>query len=123
VYRVLFVALAACAGVDTDIESRVTIDQGVYGQLLRGCDTGSCRVAIDSGIGVTAELPPPNGAIHGASLDATTSDDRGFYQFELPAGAYQLCTTTCTPIEIPEGTVRYDWVSTDRGGEWCKGPC
>jgi hypothetical protein len=124
VYRVLcVVALAACGGVDTDIENRVTIDQGVYGLLLRGCDGGACRIQLGNGIGITVELPPPAGSIHGASLDATTSDDRGVYQFELPAGTYQLCTTACTAIDIPEGRARYDWISGDVGGEWCEGPC
>jgi len=117
-------ALVACGGgVDTDIESRVTIDQGVYGLLLEGCDAGSCRIQIGSGIGITVEQPPPNGTLHGPSLDATTSDDRGFYQFDLPAGTYQLCTTACTLIDVPDGLVRYDWISGDRGGEWCEGPC
>jgi hypothetical protein len=119
----LVVCLAACGGIDTDIEGHVTIDHGVYGLLLRGCDTAGCRLQIGSGIGVTLELPPPAGSLHGESLNATTSDARGVYQFALPPGSYQLCTEACTPIEVDDGRVRYDWVSGTRGGVWCDGPC
>jgi hypothetical protein len=120
----LLVALVACGGIDMDIEDHVTIDQGAYGLLLKGCDTSGCSDQIGVGIGVTLELPPPAGTIHGSSLDATTSDAHGVYQFDIPAGHYQLCTVSCTPIEVPEtGRVRYDWISGPGGGEWCDGRC
>jgi hypothetical protein len=108
----LLTALVACGGIDTDIEDHVTIHQGAYGLLLRGDQLGT-------GLGVTLELPPMPNTIHGASLDATTSDEYGVYQFDIPAGDYQLCTSSCTLIEVPDGRVRHDWMS----GEWCNGRC
>jgi len=118
------VGIAACAGSDHDIGDQVTIDQGVFGLLLKGCDTAGCRVQVGSGVGITLELPPPAGSVHGESLDSTTSNSHGVYQFDLPAGHYQLCTTSCTPIDVPDGgTARYDWVSGSDGGAWCAGGC
>jgi hypothetical protein len=109
-------SVAACAA-DRDIESMVSIHEGAYGLLLSEGNIGA-------GIGVTVELPPSPGSVHGASVDASSTDHDGVYQFELEPGAYQLCTESCVLIEVPdEERVRHDWVSGPDGGSWCDGPC
>ena len=39
----LIAVLGACGGLDRDIEDQITIDQGVYGLLISGCDTSGCQ--------------------------------------------------------------------------------
>jgi hypothetical protein len=108
---ILLVLVAACAADPADIESRVTISQGAYG-------------LVGAGVGVTVELPPAPGSVHGASLDAASADPDGVYQFELEPGTYQLCTEACTLIDVPdEARVRHDWISGPGGGSWCDGSC
>jgi hypothetical protein len=115
---IALVVVAGCGGMDSDIESEITISQGAYGLLLDSHDN------LGAGIGVTVEQPPAPGQAHGPSLDAATTDANGIYQFELPAGSYQLCTSSCTLIDIPDQQrVRHDWISDPQGGAWCDGPC
>ena len=41
----LAVLIAGCsAGFDPEIEDMVGIDEGVYGQLSRGCDISGCNI-------------------------------------------------------------------------------
>jgi hypothetical protein len=112
------VFVAACGGLDTDIESDVTISMGAYGLVLDSNDN------LGVGVGITVEEPPLPGQAHGASLDAATTDANGVYQFELPAGTYQLCTGSCLLIDVPdEHRVRRDWINGANGGSWCDGRC
>lgn len=103
---------AGCGdGIDRDIEGRITIEQGVYGLLVAGCDTDGChdQVAAHADVLVYAA---------GEGDMAVTSDERGVYQVSLPAGDYTLCTSACTAVTVPYGTVRYDWTSGPGGGHW-----
>ena len=50
---VLFALLVCGCGLDRNIDGKVTIDQGVYGQLVKGCDTGGCEDQPASGEQVT----------------------------------------------------------------------
>jgi hypothetical protein len=112
---VLFTLVVVCGcGLDRNIEGKVTIQQGVYGQLIQGCDTSGCQDQPDSGEHVVVYAASQSSAF--ASAD---SDGDGVYQIELAAGDYTLCTYSCTPISVPgQSTVRYDWTSGPGGGHW-----
>lgn len=93
--------------MDRDIATKVTITQGVYGQLT------------------SDELPVANQAVTVYSAIGTyataTSDGDGVYQMALPNGDYTICTSACTTISTPSSaTVRYDWSAGPGGGTWDK---
>ena len=111
---VLFALLVGGCGLDRNIEGKVTIQEGVYGQLVQGCDTSGCLDQPDSDEHVVVYAASQSSAYANAD-----SDDDGIYQIELPGGDYTLCTYSCTPISVPEQTlVRYDWTSGPGGGHW-----
>jgi hypothetical protein len=106
-YLLLAWLIGAC-GVDHDIESKVTIDQGVYGLLLAGDNLPAASESV---------------AVYRAGATTVfatmTSDHDGVYQIDLANGDYTLCTASCTPIATPSNAlVRYDWTSGPGGGEW-----
>src|SRR3954468_16202504 len=105
---VLLTLLAVgCGSVDRDIEDQITIDQGVYGLLISGCDTSGCQDQPDSGEVVMVYVAGEN-HVHAT----VTRDCSGFYQIVHEPGDYTLCTYSCTPITVPSAsTVRYDWTS------------
>jgi hypothetical protein len=106
--------VAGGCGLDRNIEGKVTIQQGVYGQLVRGCDTSGCQDQADSDEHVVVYAASESSAF--ATAD---SDGDGVYQIDLPPGDYTLCTYSCTPINVPGQTVvRYDWTSGPGGGHW-----
>ncbi len=110
----LFVLVLGGCGLDRNIEGKVTIDQGVYGLLVQGCDTSGCQDQPAGGEHVTVYAASGNGAF--ATAD---SDSDGIYQISLPGGDYALCTYSCTQISVPAAaTVRYDWTSGPGGGNW-----
>ena len=113
--RYALVALVLCGcGLDRNIEGRVTIQQGVYGQLVQGCDTSGCQDQPAAGEHVVVYAASESSAF--ASADA---DGDGFYEIALPAGDYTLCTYNCTQITVPDhALVRYDWTSGPGGGRW-----
>ena len=100
-----------CTGMDRNIEDQVTIEQGVYGLLIAGCDSGSCHDRPAANEDVIVYVP-------GDDDVASTSNGDGVYQFALPPGDYTLCTYSCVPVTVPTGTVRYDWTSGPGGGHW-----
>jgi hypothetical protein len=112
---VLFALLAVgCGSVDRNIEDQITIDQGVYGLLISGCDTSGCQDQPDKGEAVMVYVAGEN---HVHAMDM--SDRDGVYQIDLEPGDYTLCTYSCTPITVPAAsTVRYDWTSGPGGGHW-----
>jgi hypothetical protein len=109
----LVIALLAvgCGGVDQNIEDQITIEQGVYGLLIAGCDTSGCVDQPAANAEVVVFVP-------GQGEKSVTSDDDGVYQIDLAAGDYTLCTYSCTPVTVPQGKIRYDWVSGPGGGHW-----
>ena len=115
--RFLLIAalVAACGGsVDTDIEDRITIEQGVYGLLISGCDTSGCQDRPASGEHVVVYS-----AGSSSKFSDVTSDDNGVYQINLAAGNYMLCTESCTTITVPANNkIRVDWTSGPGGGHW-----
>lgn len=112
-YLLLVAALASC-GIDRDIEKDITIDRGVYGLLVRGCDTSGCKDQVDDHEAVTImKIGQPG------TLQTVMSDGNGVYQVSLPADTYQVCTYNCVTIDVPDhGTVRADWTSGPGGGDW-----
>lgn len=103
--------VAGCGGVDRNIEDQITIDQGVYGLLIAGCDTSGCHDQPAANEAVVVYVP-------GSDDETVTSDDDGVYEFHLPAGDYTLCTSSCTHVTVPSGLIRYDWTSGPGGGRW-----
>jgi hypothetical protein len=104
-------ALGCGGGVDDHIEDQITIQQGVYGLLISGCDTPGCldQPAANEPVIVYAPGQPER---------SVASNGRGIYEIDLPAGDYTLCTYSCTPVTVAVGTVRYDWTSGPGGGYW-----
>ncbi|MBV8761358.1 MAG: hypothetical protein JO257_28935 [Deltaproteobacteria bacterium] len=110
----LFALLLGGCGLDRNIEGKVTIDQGVYGLLVHGCDSSGCQDQPAGGEHVTVYSASASSAYANAD-----SDSDGVYQINLPAGDYTLCTYSCTPISVPDASiVRYDWTSGPGGGHW-----
>lgn len=110
---VLFALLvgAGCIGFDRDIEDQITIEQGVYGLLISGCDTSGCNDQPAAHAQVVVYVP-------GEDDFKVKADGKGVYEIDLPAGDYTLCTYSCTPVTVPTGIIRYDWTSGPGGGEW-----
>ena len=98
-------------GVDEHIEDQITIQQGVYGLLISGCDTAGCVDQPAAGAEVVVYAA-------GQDEQSVTADGNGVYEIDLPAGDYTLCTSSCTAVTVPYGTVRYDWTSGPGGGQW-----
>ncbi len=113
-YSLMLLALGACGGLDHDIEDRITIEQGVYGLLISGCDTSGCQDRPAAQEHVIVYAPGAKGP-----YSQVTSDDAGVYQINLLAGDYTLCVYSCTEITVPDhDRVRYDWTSGPGGGLW-----
>lgn len=114
-YLLVAVAIGACGGFDHDIEDRITIEQGVYGLLISGCDTAGCQDQPAAGEQVVVYAA----GTRTGPFTQVTSDSHGIYQINLVAGDYTLCTYSCTQITVPAQTkIRYDWVSGPGGGYW-----
>ena len=111
----MWVGLAACGGEDlVDPDELVTIQQGVYGITISGCDTTGCTESAYEGAPL---MVTPTG---GAAPITMTSDADGFFELELDAGTYELCVHSCIDIEIVAGMrLRRDFVSGPGGGSWC----
>ena len=110
----LVVLLLGACGVDRNIENDITIDHGVYGLLVKGCDTSGCVDQVDGNEQVMVLKPGEPGA-----FDTVVSDGNGVYQIDLPADTYQVCTYSCTQVTVPPaGTIRADWTSGPGGGNW-----
>lgn len=114
-YLLTVLALGACGGLDHDIEDQVTIEQGVYGLLISGCDTAGCQDQPAAGEQVVVYTA----GTKSGPFTQVASDDDGVYQINLVAGDYTLCTYSCTTVTVPaHGKIRYDWVSGPGGGHW-----
>jgi hypothetical protein len=110
-FWLIALVVAGCGGVDRDIEDQITIDQGVYGLLISDCDGDGCQDQPAAHADVVVYIP-------GEDDRRVTSDGEGVYEIDLPAGDYTLCTSSCTPVTVPAGIIRYDWTGGPGGGEW-----
>lgn len=125
--------------IDYCIEDRVTIEGGVYGQLLHGCDTDDCELRYAAGeeVRVYDEDPTPVGSwpdeilydtgTEAVPVQRVISDDVGFFEVSLAPGLYYLCSFTngCGQVGVESGRsrVRSDFVSDPTGVNWWKGRC
>lgn len=108
----LLLAVSAC--VATDPEEVVSIDRGVYGLTISGCDTSGCE---DERYEHALVYATPAGTTESVM---TKSDGDGFFELALPPGTYELCVFSCTTITIGLGQrVRRDFISGPGGGIWC----
>ncbi|MEZ4445109.1 MAG: hypothetical protein R3B72_38910 [Polyangiaceae bacterium] len=131
-----FLIVAGC-GSDTDlvcIDDLVTIGQGIYGELLNGCDTADCETSRASGMEVRVydedpTPPDPDDATDDGTtlvpLAVTKADGAGFYEVELLPGSYSVCTNVCTTTTVSpdDAPQRLDWASGPGGGRWYVGSC
>jgi hypothetical protein len=126
-----FVPLNSC------IDDRVTIAQGVYGQMVIGCDTPDCSPAYAVGAEVhvyDSDPTPPEGPQDQAPYDSgthlvpvarETATADGFYQADLAPGAYYLCANGfCVAITLPPSPplARWDFTAAPWNG-WHEGAC
>lgn len=125
--------LVSCGGLDKNVESQVTITQGVYGQLLAGCDTPGCSTSYlpsrDVGL-FDVQVVRNDAGVFPAPLVHVTSRDRGFYEIGVDAGSFFLAIGqpdtarggtswfTSTSVRVPVGVGRVDWVSGPGGGNF-----
>lgn len=112
--------LAGCGGsVDRNIEGRVTLSQGVYGQTIDYNDVapGSFEYMSEK----LRVFAAPRG--DSAAIAETTSDDRGFYEIQLETGDFEICINadrTCHAFTIAEqARIRLDYQSFEPG--WWEG--
>jgi hypothetical protein len=109
----LLAGASACTSV-ADADEQVTIQQGVYGLTVSGCDVGNCEDSPYQHAPIT--ITPSDGA---APMHLE-SDDGGFFEQPLEPGDYELCVHSCTTITIVEGSrVRRDFEAGPGGGVWC----
>jgi hypothetical protein len=105
--------LPACTSL-ADADEEVTIERGVYGLTISGCDVGNCQDSPYEHAPIT--ITPSSG---GAPMHLE-SDGAGFFQKSLEPGDYELCVHSCTMITIVEGSrIRRDFESGPGGGVWC----
>ncbi len=113
-YLLTVAVLGACGSVDTDIEDQITIEQGVYGLLISGCDTAGCKDQPAAG-----EVVVVYSAGAKTAFTRVTSGKDGVYEINLVGGDYTLCTYSCVAVTVPSNDkVRVDWVSGPGGGQW-----
>jgi hypothetical protein len=124
--------------VNRCIDERATSPQGVYGQLIHGCDTPDCSASYAVGKELRvydADPTPSNHQDPGIHDSGTTlrpilramSVTQGFYEITLGHGTHYLCTFTfkCTQVVLSsdQPRIRQDLVSGPGGGRWSAGAC
>ncbi len=121
----------ACGGLDKEIDGLATVKQGLYGQLLTGCDTPSCTPTYlpPRPVGLFGVAPVRDGGVYPAPLAQTTSRDKGFYELAADAGTYYLAIGqseaatgvswfASSSVRVPVGVTRIDWESGPGGGRF-----
>jgi hypothetical protein len=113
-YRLALLALASLSACAVDPEAEVSIEQGVYGLTISGCDTSNCQDDAYSHALLYATPAAGGGAV------MVKSDGDGFFEMSLPAGDYRLCVHACVTISVAEGgRLRRDFIAGPGGGIWC----
>lgn len=132
--RVLFVLLFAACDTSTDVESQLTITQGLYGQLTQACSGEGCVGAPRTGTPLGWFETNPfarDGGVAPMPTLRTQSGANGFYEFELPSAARGYLAVgkpdtqagtvwfTATAVSVPLGLRRVDWKATAGAeGQW-----
>jgi hypothetical protein len=123
-------AMPACNNeIDPDIDDRVTIARGVYGQIVLGCDVVGCSDSYgkDIEVGAFATQPMPGEVL--TPLASAVTDDQGFYEIALDPGTYFLQIdatsepgfqdgTNSVEVMVQDGVSRHDFTSGPGGGFW-----
>lgn len=113
-------ALISSCGVDVDreVESLVTVEQGVFGQTIYYNDTapGTFRYASYE----IAIYALPRDATAPAVAQPSSTQARGFYEAALAAGEYEVCLASrpypCHGLTVAEGEVkRLDYQTFEPG--------
>ena len=100
--------VAGCGDGARDIETQITINEGVYGLLLANDDEPVANRQL-------IVYAPGENQIHARA----TSNADGIYQIELAPGDFALCTDSCTAVSVRNlDLVRYDWTDGPGGGHW-----
>ena len=125
-------ALAAC-GTNTEVESQLTITQGLYGQLTQACMGATCVGAPRVGSTVAWFDQNPystnDAGVRPSPVLEYTSGPNGFYEFPLESNTRgylaigELRTNgiqyfTSTSATIPRGLARIDWKAGGDEGTW-----
>jgi hypothetical protein len=99
-YLLMMLVVSGCHQIDPDVEDRVTIQQGLYGQGASFDDTSSdssylknLKISIYTALGSDAD-------------DVTFTDDHGFYQFARAAGDFVICADTNSFLICSKGVIR-----------------
>jgi hypothetical protein len=123
--------------IDRDIERLRSTQQGVYGQLVNGCDIASCSASYaPPGRGVAALKKEPDFNQEVIAIAVAQSGERGFFELNLPPGEYVLCGGNvvsakdnrfsrwgaCLTLSLRMGAERHDWWTGPAGGLWLPGP-
>lgn len=134
----LVAGLLACGeenpSLDTCVQDRVTIEQGIYGQIIDSCDTEDCTMTYAAGREIRVydkdptppDQPPEWGLSDQQTMETpirkVTSVEEGFYQVPLETGVYYVCAIRCERMAITstEPLARWDCCSAP-GGDWWQG--
>ena len=109
------VSLGVTAGCGIDIEELVTIEQGIYGEYTHYQNTGDSLSQVASQNAIVSIFSPEDGVTIDTynseyvetgtalpeALVTTTTDDNGFFEFDLDSGDYLLCVGNRPLIENP----------------------
>jgi hypothetical protein len=78
-----------CGGdtVECVAGERVTIAQGLYGQVTYFNDVGPTRIPVAGQVIEVLDQPLPQGSV----VASGSSDEVGAFQIELPVGVYSVC--------------------------------
>jgi hypothetical protein len=130
-----FFLVALGCGTNTEVESQVTITQGLYGQLTKRCDKPGCVGAPIEGTPVawfkTSPFSTTDGGVSPMPVQETVSKTNGFYELAIDSnergylalGRHETTQGTvwftATSALIPRGLARIDWRgSEDNEGIW-----
>ncbi len=96
---------SAATVVSRDVEDRVTVTHGLYGQAVAWGDggEGDGPFALSTNLDVSADA---------SSSVLLATDPVGFFQLALDAGTYQICTAwqDCHEFAVPaSGVIRIDY--------------
>lgn len=121
--RLLFASLAFAA-CTVDIDSLVTIDQGLYGQVREACSEADCVGAPRANAPVAWFVTNPLKRDGGVQVPGseTRTNASGFFELTLDAGTQGYLTIgsdaknptlwfTATQERVPRGIGRIDWQS------------
>ncbi len=127
-WSVLVVASSLSSCLGSEVESQLTITQGLYGQLTDACEGEAClgQPRVGAPVGWFDDSPLRAGDDGGVPEPRSTSrtQENGFYELALePAtkGYFAIGSErsdrvvwfTATAANVPRGLGRLDWQASD----------